>query len=157
MRRRTILAGALAASLIRPAHAEMRGFGRGSWKSLLAANEGRSAIIHFWGVTCGPCMTELPVWGQFLRAHPDAPLILIAADPAPQPDDAIASVLTRSGLTQAQCWRFDTGFSDRLYFEVDPDWQGELPRTTLLSTDGSQDTWLGDTDFARLGAWLAAR
>jgi len=157
MRRRAFLAGALAAGLVRPARAALRGFGRGTWQALLEANKGRSAIVHFWGVTCGPCMTELPVWGQFLRAHPDAPLILIAADPSPQPNDALVAVLDRAGLTRAASWRFDGGFAERLYFEVDPEWQGELPRTTLLTTKGDQYSWLGETDFAHLAGWLAAQ
>lgn len=157
MMRRGFLAGAVLASALRPARASLRGFGRGTWPTLLAAHRGRPAIVHFWGVTCGPCMTELPEWGQFLRRHPEAPLVLIAADPAPQPTEALAAVLDRSGLAAAESWRFDAGFSERLYFEVDPDWQGELPRTTLLVANGAQDTWLGETDFARLDRWLAAQ
>ena len=157
MRRRTVLSGLLASGLIRPARAEMRPFGRGTWKSLLAAHAGQRAIVHFWGITCGPCMAELPTWTGFLKSHPDAPVILIAADPAPQPDDALSGVLRKAGLDGVESWRFDTGFTERLYFEVDPDWQGEMPRTTLLNADARQESWLGLTDFARLGAWLAAR
>ena len=157
MKRRLLLAGVLAAGAVRPARAGMRGFGRGTWRTLLAAHKGRPAIVHFWGITCGPCLSELPAWGGFLRQHPSAPLLLIAADPAPQPGEALASVLDRSGLAGAEAWRFDAGFSERLYFEVDPDWQGELPRTTLLTADGTQDSWLGETDFKRLAQWLAAQ
>lgn len=156
MKRRSILAGLLATGLARPARAELRPFARGTWQSLLNANKNHRAIVHFWGITCGPCMTELPVWGKLLRDRPNAPLIMIAADLAPQPDDALVAVLARAGLAGVQSWRFGTAFSDRLYFEVDPEWQGELPRTVLLSADGTQDSWLGDTDFARLGAWLVA-
>lgn len=158
MKRRALLAGSLASGLTRPAHAsEMRVFGRGAWKTLLATNAGRQAIIHFWGLTCGPCMTELPIWGQFARSYPKAPIILIAADPAPQPGGALASMLDRAGLTHAESWRFDNAFPERLYFEVDPEWQGELPRTTLLTAAGQQDSWLGATDFTRLSEWLTVQ
>jgi thiol-disulfide isomerase/thioredoxin len=156
MKRRLLLAGGVLAGLMSPVRADVRGFGRGAWPALLAAHRGRRAIVHFWGITCGPCLAELPAWGAFLRRHADAPLVLIAADPAPQPAEALAAVLDRAGLSAAESWRFDGGFADRLYYEVDPDWQGELPRTTLLIPDGVQDSWLGETDFPRLDRWLAA-
>lgn len=154
MRRRTFLAAGVAAACVtRPALAETRIFKRGSWKSLLAARAGRPAVVHFWGLTCGPCLAELPAWGRFLATHPNAPLILIAADPIPQPEDQQMHTLARAGLADAEHWSFDGGFSERLYFEVDPDWQGELPRTALLP---SSESWLGETDFARLSTWLSA-
>ena len=27
-------------------------------------------IVHFWGVTCGPCKVELPLLGKFMKEHP---------------------------------------------------------------------------------------
>ena len=28
---------------------------------------GRALVVHFWGVTCGPCRAEMPQWGRFLN------------------------------------------------------------------------------------------
>lgn len=153
MRRRAVLAALLAAA--RPARADPVPFRRGSWQALLARGQGRF-VVHFWGLTCGPCLAELPEWGRFLTADPGARLVMVAADPVPQPDDQLAATLTRCGLAAADQWRFDGGFAERLYFEVDPEWQGELPRTDLVAGGKSVDNWLGETDFARLRAWFEA-
>jgi len=45
------------------AQEEMKPFGRGSWQEILRAHAGRPTIVHFWGVTCGPCKVELPLLG----------------------------------------------------------------------------------------------
>jgi thiol-disulfide isomerase/thioredoxin len=151
MRRRPFLLGA-AAFAATPSTAP-RSFGRGDWAALLAAHANQPLIAHFWGLTCGPCLAELPAWGA-LETGP-ARLVLIAADPVPQPADQVIATLTRAGLAAAETWAFDGRFAERLYFEIDPTWQGELPRTTLRAANGDQDTWLGAADFTHVRAWLA--
>jgi hypothetical protein len=44
-------------------------------------------------------------------------------------------------------------FAARLRWEVDPDWQGELPRTDLLGRDGTRRHILGSIDRAMLQSW----
>jgi thiol-disulfide isomerase/thioredoxin len=124
---------------------------------LLAEHAGHPVITHFWGLTCGPCLAELPKWGQFAATHPNVRLVVIAADPMPQPPDQLAATLDRAGLSKAESWAFDGAFPARLYFEVDASWQGELPRTTLLDPRGGQTTWLGATHFPRINTWLASQ
>ena len=34
---------------------EINPFVRGSWKHVLNAHAGQPVVVHFWGVTCGPC------------------------------------------------------------------------------------------------------
>lgn len=150
MRRRTLLTASMAA-LVSPARADPRLFGRGSWTELLAAHAGKPAIFHFWGLTCGPCLAELPDWGKLPR---EADLVMIAADPVPQPPDQLAATLARAGLSDAESWSFDGRFPSRLFFEVDPVWQGELPRTTLRTAGGAQTAWIGAADFSRVRDWL---
>ena len=42
-------------------------FERGSWAKLRASHAGQPTVIHFWGLTCGPCLVELPHWGKLRR------------------------------------------------------------------------------------------
>ena len=60
-------------------------FERGSWAKIRAAHAGQPTVFHFWGLTCGPCLVELPHWGKLLGQRRDLRLVLVAADPLPQP------------------------------------------------------------------------
>lgn len=135
---------------------ELRPFRRGSWHEVLQEHHGKPTIIHFWGLTCGPCLVELPGWGKLAREHPDLNLVTVAADPSPMPVDALSSTLDKAGLSRTENWMFDS-MSERLRWEVDPNWQGELPLTILVAADGSTQTTLGAADMGAVEAWLSAQ
>ena len=128
-------------------------FTRGTWALLRQAHRGRPVVVHFWGMTCGPCLVELPQWGQFARQEHDVDLVLIDADPAPVTLSDIATTLDKAGLGKAESWRFADDFTERLEYEIDPQWHGELPYTLLIGRDGTIEPILGTVDFAQLARW----
>ena len=134
----------------------LRPFHRGSWQDVMQAHRGKPTIIHFWGLTCGPCLVELPAWGKLARDHPDLNLVTVAADPSPMPQDALSSTLDRAGLSRSENWMF-ASMSERLRWEVNPNWQGELPMTVLVGADGTTQTTLGAVDMGAVTAWLAGQ
>lgn len=129
-------------------------FERGSWTKLLAAHAGRPTIVHFWGLTCGPCLVELPNWGKLAAERKDLTLVLLAADPLPQPPEQIATTLDRAGLANVESWSFTDRFYERLRYEIDPTWSGELPRTAMIARDGTVTVLRGVADLSRVRAWL---
>jgi thiol-disulfide isomerase/thioredoxin len=157
--RREFLAAALFLALLMPAPAQdsdtqLKPFGRGSWQELMKAHAGRPTIVHFWGVTCGPCKVELPQLGAFMKDHPDIDMVTISADFVPNLPEATRAMLERSGLLLAENWIFD-GFADRLRFEIDPTWQGDIPRTLLVTREGEMTTIEGSAEIADLEQWSA--
>jgi thiol-disulfide isomerase/thioredoxin len=132
-------------------------FERGSWAKLNAEHAGKATIIHFWGVTCGPCVVELPKWGKLLAERPDMRLVLIAADPLPQSPEQVNGALQRANLDHAESWSFADRFYERLRFEIDPAWSGELPRTLLIAADGSHTVLPGVADLSTVRQWLDAQ
>ena len=129
-------------------------FERGSWAKLKAAHVGQPTVVHFWGLTCGPCLVELPHWGKLLAERPDLTLVLLAADPLPQDADQVAATLGRAHLGRAESWSFTDRFYERLRYEIDPTWAGELPRTVMISRDGKSTVLPGVADLTQVGAWL---
>jgi hypothetical protein len=129
-------------------------FGKGSWQDLTGARKGQKLIVHFWSVACGPCLTELPEWGKFLARHPDTPLVLVNWESRPQPADRIRDTLAKAGLADAENWTLADDFEQKIRFEIDRDWMGELPRTQLIAQDGSMSIISGTMDFTKLSAWL---
>ena len=132
-------------------------FERGSWAKLRAAHAGQPIVIHFWGLTCGPCLVELPQWGKLQAERSDLQLVLIAADPLPQEPDRVAAMLAQAGLGGSESWSFTDRFYERLRYEIDPAWAGELPRTVMIDADGKSTVLPGVADLAQVRAWLDAR
>jgi thiol-disulfide isomerase/thioredoxin len=152
------LAFAVLLAISQPASAEdIRAFVRGSWSELRQAHAGKPIIVHFWGMTCGPCIAELPHWAALQRERPDMNLVLIAADPIREEPQDLVRFLGRAGLSPKESWAFADDFIDRLYFEVDPRWRGELPRTLLIKADGSSTLIRGVSDPDAVRAWLDAQ
>jgi hypothetical protein len=150
--------GLSAAVALRAAHADQPiPFERGSWATLTAQHAGQPTIIHFWGLTCGPCVVEMPKWGSLLAERPDMHLVLVAADPLPQSPEQVNGAVQRAKLERAESWSFADRFYERLRFEIDPAWNGELPRTLLIAADGTRTALPGVADLSTVRQWLDAQ
>ncbi len=134
--------------------ADLQSFGRGSWSQLRAAHDGQPTVIHFWGLTCAPCLVEMPEWGKLRSERPDLRLVMVAADPVPQDPARVADMLTRANLGKVESWAFTDRFNERLRYEIDPAWAGELPRTMLIDRDGKETVLTGVADLGEVRAWL---
>jgi thiol-disulfide isomerase/thioredoxin len=156
--KRQLLAGVFLVALLLPAPAAEAPFGlkpfqRGSWQKILQSHAGRPTIVHFWGVTCGPCKVELPLLGKFMTDHSAIDMVTISADLVPDLPGATRSMLDKSGLGFAENWIFGDGFVERLRFEIDPAWQGDIPRTMLISREGTITTIEGSVEMTDLEKW----
>jgi thiol-disulfide isomerase/thioredoxin len=133
---------------------ELHSFRRGSWNDILKAHAGQPLIVHFWGVTCGPCRIEMPEWGRLLRERPDLKLVVINADLVPNAPAVATTMLKETGLADAENWIFEDRFVERLRYEVDRQWRGEIPRTMLIACEGTITTIEGSADMEEVRDWL---
>jgi len=53
-----------------------------------------------------------------------------------------------------ESWTFVDGFIERLRYEVDPQWRGEIPRTVLIARDGTTRVIEGIVDATEIKRWL---
>lgn len=132
----------------------LKPFVRGSWKTLRQAHTGQPMVVHFWGLTCGPCLTELPNWTAHLKKRPDLNLVLVDASPFGDEAGEVRAALTKAGLTKQENWLFADSFEERLRFEIDPKWRGEMPYTLLIGRDGKVEPVTGIMNFGKLDTWL---
>ena len=80
-----------------------------------------------WSIDCPPCLKELQEIGQLQGQFAPNGLVLISTDSTDQTTDA-QRILTQYGLADAENWQFTGGFPERLRYQIDPNWYGELPR-----------------------------
>lgn len=129
---------------------DIRPFGPDSWAALRAGHAGRPLVVHLWSLTCAPCLAELPQWGRVK----DVDLVLVSTDPIEQAP-RMAATLHKAGLDRVESWAFADPFTERLRFQIDRRWRGELPRTLLIGPDGATEMVSGTMDPERLSQWLA--
>ena len=154
MRRIALLA--LALLLAGPSWAgEAQPFVRGSYATLVKEHAGRPLVMHFWSLTCAPCLADLPQWTK-LQQRLGFDLVLVSTDSLER-EAALTARLKRAGLDGVPSYAFADSFTERLMFEVARDWRGELPRTHLISADGQTATILGPVGETRLRDWLGRR
>jgi thiol-disulfide isomerase/thioredoxin len=133
--------------------AELRPFGKGDMARLLAEREGRPFILTLWGTDCPHCKGTLRQFAGLTKAHPDLDLVVVSTD---SPDDGktIAGMLKTVGLGERDTWVF-AGAPERLRYEIDRRWGGEMPRTYLFERDHQFAAFSGSVDATALKQWLA--
>lgn len=129
---------------------------RGTFADIRAAHAGRPLLVHFWSVTCIPCLTEMPRLAQTLRNRGDFDLVLVSTDPIAQ-GERIASRLEKFGLADARNYAFADTFEARLRFEADRTWRGELPFSVLVQRNGETTSVTGELETAVLTGWLGSQ
>ena len=153
MMRRVILV-VLALLLAAPARAgEPQPFVQGSYAALVKEHAGRPLVVHFWSLTCAPCLADLPE-GPKIKQRLGFDLVLVSTDSLER-GPALAARLKRAGLDDIPSYAFADSFTERLMFEVARDWRGELPRTQLIAADGETTAVLGSVGEKALRDWLS--
>jgi thiol-disulfide isomerase/thioredoxin len=123
----------------------------GDWPKLMAQIKGQSAIIHIWGFSCGPCVEELPAWGNFAAKYPSGKLILLEVDQVPE--EMTLNTLMDAKLMNVENYVTAEYFDDYMRYEVDSKWMGELPITLLIDPKGAIKRLRGSADFKTIEQW----
>jgi len=111
-------------------------------------------VVHFWSVTCPPCLAELPDWAKIASEKKSLDIVFVNADPDNDRPRA-QSRIDKAGLSNLVQYGFANDFVERLYFEADKSWRGELPFTALIGADGALVTATGTIDDSLVADWLA--
>lgn len=143
-----LFAGSLAA-----ADGTVQPFVSGSLAKILAARQGKAFVLAFWSIGCTHCPAELKTLGALKRRHPSLEVVLVAADP---PEDATeaARLAAGYGLGRVEQWIFADPMPERLRFEIDRRWYGELPRTHFYDRTHRVEAVSGLVPEAKLVRWV---
>ena len=140
---------ALAAQEIKP-------FVRGSYQQIISARQGKPFILNFWSLTCSYCKVELGMFKKLAKKYPKLDLVLVSTD-SPEEEKSVAAMLAKFSLGKAEAWVFADSYTERLRFEVDKTWFGELPRTYFFNADGETNAVSGKLDQGEVEQWIKAQ
>ena len=135
------------------ADAAVRPFVTGSLAQIQTARQGKPFVLAFWSIGCTHCPAELRTLGELKRRNPKLDIVLVAAD---RPDDApqTAQLANSYGLGKVEQWVFADPMPERLRFEIDRRWYGELPRTHFYDRNHRVEAVSGIVPEERLQRWI---
>lgn len=135
------------------AHEGLRPFVSGSLAKIAAERQGKPFIVALWSVGCTHCPAELKALGEFRKKQPRLDVVLVSAD---SPEDApqAMQLATGFGLKKSEQWIFADDMPERLRFEIDPRWHGELPRTLLYDSAHRITAVSGVIAHSQLDDWI---
>lgn len=128
-------------------------FVSGSFEEIVSARVGKPFIISLWSLDCTYCRDDMVLFGKLSKKYHDLDLVLIATDTLAQ-EQEIARTLQKYPLKKAESWVFADSFVERLRYEVDTQWYGELPRTYFYDAQGHATALSGKLDYAQVEKWI---
>lgn len=144
----------VAAPLVSAVEA-VRPFVAGSLAKIVAQRQGKPFVLAFWSASCAHCPRELKALGELRRRNPKIDIVLVAAD-TPEEAPLTAQLAASYGLSKVEQWVFADEMQERLRFEIDQRWHGELPRTHFYDRQHGIEVVSGVVPKAQLLAWVKA-
>ncbi|MGE5466122.1 MAG: TlpA family protein disulfide reductase [Ignavibacteria bacterium] len=152
MKFRHLFAAALLLASVSLHAAELRLFGKGEMARVLAERQGRPFILTLWSTDCPHCKGTLRQLATLAKANPRLDLVVVSTDSADE-RATIAAMLAGVGLGDRDTWVF-SGSPERMRYEIDRRWGGEMPRTYLYDRDHHAEAFSGPVEDAALRQWL---
>lgn len=135
------------------AEQEVKSFVRGSQQAIVAAHQGKPFILAVWSLDCTHCRDDLALLGKLQARYRTLDVVLVATD-TPAQRSEIQTVLNRYALRRAESWVFADSYSERLRFEIDAQWYGELPRTYFFDASGGSTAVSGKIERDQVERWI---
>lgn len=132
---------------------ELKPFVRGSYQQIVSARQGKPFVVNFWSLSCSYCKVEMAMLKKLVKKYPKLDLVLVATD-TPEEEKDISATLAKFSLGKAEAWVFADSYTERLRFEVDKTWQGELPRTYFYGTKGEVTAISGKLEYQEVEQWV---
>ena len=131
----------------------IRAFTFDSFAEIKSEFEGKEFLLGLWSVDCPPCLVELDMMGKILDLNPELPFVLISTDPINTKEDAI-DFLSDFNLHNRESWMFADSFVERLRYNIDPNWYGELPRSYFFNQRHEMKSHSGIMSTELLEDWF---
>jgi len=143
----------LTASMSVSSESLIRPFISGSFSQILEQRQEKSFVLVLWSLDCPSCYKELEMLGKFSRQHIDLDIVLVSTDITATQDELL-TVLTRYQLDNIESWVFSGDSDERLRFEIDRNWYGELPRSYFFQASGKKQVISGLLSEKKLMEWM---
>ncbi len=110
------------------AQATPSAFVSGSYQQILVSNANRPFMLVVWSINCSSCLKDMALLSSIHKSKPELKMVMLAADELSAAEQ-IQQILEKNQLSDIENWVYAEENTQKLQFEIDPKWYGELPRT----------------------------
>jgi hypothetical protein len=100
-------------------------------------------------------MKDLDALAASVKKYPKLDLVMVSTDDAEFAGE-VSDMLAKHKLKQVESWIFSDSNAQRLRYEVDPSWYGELPRSYFYDASHNRLPVSGAITTEHIDAWVAA-
>lgn len=108
--------------------AVIKPFLSGSYPQILAENAKQPLLLAIWSVDCPSCLKDMEILHKLHEKRPALKIVMLATDDAEAMPE-IKRIIATHKLGSLENWAFASDNPEKLRYEIDPAWYGELPRT----------------------------
>lgn len=112
-------------------------------------------MVVLWSMECSPCIKELELLAGLKRKYEEIDLIMISTDGVSAQND-VEKMLASHQLDSIESWVFADSNAQRLRYEIDRKWYGELPRTYFYDPEHNRSGFSGALTSEHVEAWRSA-
>jgi len=110
-------------------------------------------IISFWSIDCPYCIDDLKKLGKALSKNTNVKLITVCVDGKESAKKA-ERILSQANLPKHEKYQYAEVDEDRLRYNIDPAWYGELPRTYFYDATHQVTPLSGKISNSFLDKWF---
>jgi thiol-disulfide isomerase/thioredoxin len=110
-------------------------------------------IISFWSIDCPYCIDDLKKLGKALSKNTNVKLITVCVDGKESAKKA-ERILSQANLPKHEKYQYAVVDEDRLRYNIDPAWYGELPRTYFYDAAHQVTPLSGKISNSFLDKWF---
>ena len=107
-------------------------FSRGSYQQLVDSKKNQPFNLIIWSLSCSSCLKEMDELARFSQQHPQINLVMLSTDGDVEAE-SLQMLLEQKGLGHLQSWQFSGDNPQKLRYEIDASWYGELPRSYFFN------------------------
>lgn len=112
--------------------AALKPFVAGSYQQLLDSKANKPFMLVVWSITCSSCLKDMALLNKMHKANPKINMVMLATDDT-SATEQIQKILVKNDLAGLENWLFADDNPQKLRYEIDPKWYGEMPRTYFLN------------------------
>jgi thiol-disulfide isomerase/thioredoxin len=110
----------------------IKSFGPGSYQQILRENADQPFVLMLWSVDCPSCLKDMALVRDIQKKRPELKIVMLSTDD-PNATGEVKTIISRYQLDSLENWVFGSDDAQKLRYEIDPSWYGELPRTYFFN------------------------